>query len=88
MNEEISGFLVKTLWKSDYHILVHNGFLFHAENEFSKVIVRQGNLEGLFFFELYNLELREELIYHFPLPETLKGFQTVCNVLKVFHSTE
>lgn len=57
----------------------------YCANEFVEVKVVEGHMDEMYFFEMWNIELSHELLYRFPIPETLRGFMQVCNLLKVFH---
>ena len=83
--KEITNYLTKKLFNEGYFILAHSEYVFRAQKQNRRIIIQERRLKGLFFFELYNLEHEEEMVYCFPLPETLNGFMKVCSLLKIFH---
>lgn len=88
MNEEIKTYIVAQCEKQGLKKVEVSHVAFnemHFENEFVTVLVETGPFDGSYTFEMWNIELRQELICRFPIPETLRGFQQVCNLLKVFH---
>lgn len=90
MNEEIKAYIVTQCLKRKMEIVERTWFPYNAWelcyiNEFASVKIIPGHLEGIYYFETWSEEISRELLFRFPIPETLRGFMQVCNVLKVFH---
>lgn len=88
MNEEIKAYIVAQCLKMGLKEVETSHIAFnemHFENEFVTVLVETGQFDDLYIFEMWNIELRKELMFRFLIPETLRGFMQVCNILKVFH---
>lgn len=86
MNDEIRYYIIRKcaeLQLQPVYELTPNYLCF--QNEYMRIEVRAGSLDGLYIFELHNLEIHPEVVCLFPVPETLRGFMQVCNVLKIFH---
>lgn len=96
MNQEIKDFIIAQCKRQDMEMVEDVVSTFGiaelaspielcCANEFASVMVKSGHMDEMYFFEYWNQELSPELLYRFPIPETIRGFQQVCNILKIFH---
>jgi hypothetical protein len=86
MNEEIKNYItercVKAGMEKPYDSYGGENYLLFF-NEFVSVSVSQGNFEGVLFFEINNVELQNETIAKFILPEKLETFILICDALQI-----
>lgn len=88
MKEEIKNFIITQCKKQNMEPIPSSiiSEQMYFCNEFTEVKVIPGHMDEMYFFEMWNVEMSEELLYRFPIPETLRGFMQVCNLLKIFHN--
>lgn len=87
MKEQIKNYIIEQCRKQGMEVIPPSETLEQLLicNEYAEVKVTPGHMDEMYFFEYWNIEMSHELLYRFPIPETLRGFMQVCNLLKIFH---
>lgn len=60
-----------------------NHHLAEFEGDDCGCVIIKGKIEGVYYISLCS---DNGLLFHFPIPETYRGFLQVCNLLKIFHT--
>jgi hypothetical protein len=87
MNQEIKNYIIgqcqrlglKPIGVAENEIFIH-------PDGIATVTIHEIPTKGLFFFEMRHFEISNECYMYFPIPETLRAFMKVCDLLKVFHA--
>lgn len=55
------------------------------DNEFTSIDLKEDAF-GVFYFSLWNMEIRESLLVKFPIPDSLEDFKKIAELLQIFPS--
>ena len=88
MNEEIKNHIISKCEKMGMKIIETNYWrtILFLENDNAIVKILVSPVSDEFYFEFWSYKLGEEQTCRFAIPETLRGFIQVCNILKIFHN--